>query len=360
MKKYSKKVLSILLVISIIITFNFPLFANTLNTTMNTNFSSISNKDLVESINNIPQELYDEYPDLKSINNKTIKLLNKGLSPEEIEKSISKRDKERLFEIHKEIDSLSTETSSDLEKNILNYLEKEGYSKDYIYNIETKAKEYKEYYKKHQTYPAEKDSQVGVMSTVTYDPVLLSMGYAVTTTAVAQQLATLGTICATAFPYIALIALLAGCTILVGSIIYDYYDNYSDVNDNIIDWYGSSVKQRVLKSSADTRSFVLYKILYGITYWEAYLVDFAGLGGIAVGAPLTLSQAASRLCINNAYYNVYSLTSSTAIVPASIAGSGGAIYHSAHISDGKILNKPHYHPVNYNGEKMKTHSFFGL
>lgn len=160
--------------------------------------------------------------------------------------------------------------------------------------------------------------------------------------------------------YIALIALLAGATILTASIIYDYVDYYSKVNNQVIDWYGTTCKERVLKSSSDTQSLVMYRVLYNIKYWKAYLVDFAGLGGIAVTEPVTLPVAISILKIGNVNLNVYSTLPNDAAIAANGASiNGGGIYHSAHIENGKILNKPHYHPTN-TGTKLESHSFFGL
>lgn len=85
--------------------------------------------------------------------------------------------------------------------------------------------------------------------------------------------------------------------------------------------------------------------------------NFAGLGGIAIGEPMTLEAAVSWLMNDSKYFNTYAVLGSDAAVAAQAAGLGYIpTYHSAHIENGQILNKPHYHPT-INGQK-KTHIAF--
>jgi hypothetical protein len=319
----------------------------------------LSNADLINSISNISKDIYKQYPELESINKKTIDLLQRGVSPNEIQNILPEKDIASLNNIYKEIDNSVISSTSELEENIRKFLNEKGYPETYIKDLESDVEEYQKHYKMFGTFPENESKKAEVMST-TYDPVLLSMGYTVTTAVLTQQLATLGTICATAFPYIALIALLAGVTILVAVIIYDYCENYSDINDQIIDWYGTSAESRVLNASSSTRDLVLYRTLYGIKYWEAYLVNFAGLGGLAVGSPLSQGAAVSRLRCNSMHLNTYAVLYTDAFEAAAVAGGNTPYYNSAHTSDGKILNKPHYHPVRPNNQRCDSHSFFGL
>jgi len=360
MSKNFKRLLSITLVFSLVFTFAFSTFVNAEDSSSS---FSVSNQELINNLNNISSDLYGQYPELKTIDDKTKSLLEKGLDPKDVISETSKYDLKKLTSIYKQIDQSSEvdNSSNNFEDSINNLLESKGYNaKEYIQQIDDKAKEYAEYYKKYNKFPKDdiiKPDRSVAMTAVSYDPALAAIGYSVTSAALAEQLATLTTICATAFPYIALIALLIGATVLVSSIIYDYYDHYSEVNDNVIGWYtGKETKTRILKSSADTQTLVSYRVLYNIKYWQAFLVDFAGLGGIAIGSILTESQAIARLQAD--YMNTYAVLESDAVAVAYKAGVG-AIKHSAHNEGTKILNKPHYHPI-INGTQTHSHSFFGL
>lgn len=62
---------------------------------------------------------------------------------------------------------------------------------------------------------------------------------------VSRQLAALGVLIGigSAFPYIALIAILAETTLVVGNVIYDYVSNYSAVDSNLKSWYTEFIKK---------------------------------------------------------------------------------------------------------------------
>jgi ElaB/YqjD/DUF883 family membrane-anchored ribosome-binding protein len=361
MSKNFKRLLSITLVLSLVITFAFSTFVNAEDSA-----SSVSNQELINNLDNISSDLYEQYPELKTIDNKTKSLLEKGLDPKQVINETSQEDLKKLTSIYKQIDQSSdvSNSSNNLKDSVNSLLESKGYNaKEYIQQIDDKAKEYTEYYKKYNKFPKDdiikSDSSVA-MTAVSYDPALAAIGYSVTSAALAEQLATLTTICATAFPYIALIALLIGATVLVSSIIYDYYDHYSDVNSKVIGWYaGTETKTRILKSSADTQTLVTYRVLYKIKYWQAFLVNFANLGGIAIGGILTDEQAIARLRLNSEYMNTYAVLAGDAGAVARGAGLG-AVPHNAHTENGKFLNKPHYHPMLAGGEQSHSHSFYGL
>lgn len=92
-------------------------------------------------------------------------------------------------------------------------------------------------------------------------------------------------------------------------------------------------------------------------------MNFANLGGIAIGGILSEQEAVSRLRLNSEYMNTYAVLGSDAFTVAFAAGLG-AIYQGAHINYNdlvpKILNKPHYHPILDGGIQSHSHSFFGL
>jgi len=361
MNRNIKKCLSLILTIAFAFTFCFSSFADNNSSPMAD--SLLSNQELIQSINGISNDLYTQFPELKEINNKTIRLLQNGTDPKEIINKIPKDDLKKLRDIYKEID-LAAATDNNFEEYIYGYLEGKGYNaKEYIQNIEDRANKLYEYYKQHNKFPESYDIESNsIQNTMaaTYDPALAAMGYSVTPEMLSAQLAALSAICATAFPYIALIALLAGATILVASIIYDYVEYYSDVNAQVIDWYGTSCRERVLKSCADTQSLVIYRTMYNIRYWKAFLCDFAGLGGIIVTEPMTQSQATAWLMANSSLVNTYAVSGSDAALAAGGASIGGSpVMDPAHTGDGKILNKPHYHPTIY-GQRSDSHSFFGL
>ena len=173
----------------------------------------------------------------------------------------------------------------------------------------------------------------------------------------AQQLATLGTICSATFPYLALIALLAGTTVL-STVIYDYVDNLDAVEGAVTGWYTGS-RDKVKYSGATTAALVTYRILYNIKYWRAHLVNFAGLGGIAVSTPMTENEAVSWLSINTANNNTYSVYITDAANVAQKTGNASPYMDQAHRGNGQILNMPHFHPVK-NGQRMKSHCFYGF
>lgn len=52
----------------------------------------LSNADLINSISNISKDIYKQYPELESINKKTIDLLQRGVSPNEIQNILPEKD----------------------------------------------------------------------------------------------------------------------------------------------------------------------------------------------------------------------------------------------------------------------------
>lgn len=201
MSKIIKKYSSILLLIAFMFTFCFSSFTSKASSIMTD--SSLTNQQLIESISDVSNDLYTKYPELKNINNKTIKLLQSGINSKDVINRISKEDLKKLRNIYKEID-LSSATSNSFEDNINIFLEGKGYNaKEYIQQIENKANQYYLYYKLHNEFPKndDKDSLKGFTTSLaaTYDPALAAMGYNITAAVLAEQLASLTAICGTAF-----------------------------------------------------------------------------------------------------------------------------------------------------------------
>ncbi len=139
--------------------------------------------------------------------------------------------------------------------------------------------------------------------------------------------------------------------------IYDYVSNYSAVDADIKSWYNTNASVNRISFSSSTRRDIVYaRTVLGMKHYAASLSNFAGLGGIIIGPPIPAPAAYTYLKTDN----LYSPIPSDAYTAAVAAGGGIPISDDAHTSFGRILNKPHYHPRDLNGNKIETHSFYGL
>lgn len=346
------------MILALLVSSNIPVFAANKSIEYASN-TYASDQTLMDSLLNESSDMEEQFPEIREINRNTIKLLKQGYGTKEILDKISDKDYRTLLSIYKEVDSNSINTNDSMSEEINDFLTSNGVSIDYIEEIEALAEYYQEYYEKYSKFPDEPSSEftnIEIMST-TYDPILFSLGYYVTATTLAQQLATLGTICSATFPYLALIALLAGVTVL-SPVMYDYVDNLVAIEGSVTGWYSGS-RNNIKYSGSTTAALVTYRILYNIKYWRAHLVNFAGLGGIAVSTPMTEGEAVAWLSVNNANNNTYSIYITDAANVAQKTGNANPYMDQAHRGGGQILNMPHFHPVK-NGQRMKSHCFYGF
>lgn len=363
MGKKIKKLLSIMLVALLLVGLNLGSFAQGDNTS--DKLYKFDNNQVIDNINDELKVLANQYPELVPIKEKIIDLLQNDYSFEEIENLISEDEYSKVLSIYKEVDKVQATSDSILHENVKIILEENGLNESYIKDIENKANYYREYYEIHGELPAEaelptlEDTDKNRMVTLssTYDPALMQLGYSVTAGQLSSQLAILGAAIGVAFPYIALIAILAGTTLVVGNIIYDYVSNYSAVDSNVKTWYSNAeTVNKVSFASSTTRDLIYVRTLLGLKHYVATLSDFANLGGIIVGPAIPAPAAYAHLQVSE----LYSPVASDAFTAAVAAGGGMPISDNAHTSMGQILNKPHYHPRDLSGNKINTHSFYGF
>ncbi len=351
-----KKLISFLLVVTILFSFCFSSYAETTASLL------VSQDKLITQIDEGLQQLKKINPNVEKTFLKIKKYAKQGLDANQVAKKLSKQELNELIEACKQVD-MSDPRNLEVNNNLFTGLNQED-----IRQAERFAKEYFDYSKIYGKLPVTVDAkansnkgEISVLSgAVTYDSNFMQAGYYLTSQQIGAYLAVLSQIVGQSFPYLGLLALVLGCALIVGGAMYLYYDYISTIDAQVTSWFGSS-SQNIVNASAITQAMVYQRAMYNYKYWTAALANYCGLGGVQVGSPIPYTTARTIITQNDIPYNIISIVSTDAI--AACAGEGLSwVFHTAHLTDSygnyKPLNLWHIHRVYPGGAQGKSHAFF--
>lgn len=351
-----KKLISFLLVLTILFYFCFSSYAETTSSLL------VSQDKLIVQIDEGLQQLKKINPNVEKTFLKIKKYVKQGLDANQTAKKLSKQELNELVEAFKQLD-MSDPRNLDINNNLFTGLDQEDVRK-----AEEFAKEYYDYSKVYGKLPVNVDDKANTSrgelralpNAVTYDSNFMQAGYYLTSQQIGAYLAVLSQIVGASFPYLGLLALVLGCALIVGGAMYLYYDYCSTIDAQVTSWFGSS-SQNIVNASAITQAMVYQRIMYNYKYWTADLANYCGLGGVRVGSPITYTTARTIISQNHVNYNIISVVSTDAT--AACAGQGLSwCFHSAHTTDSygnyKPLNLWHIHRVYPGGVQGQSHAFF--
>ncbi|WFR58145.1 hypothetical protein QA584_03520 [Anaerocolumna sp. AGMB13025] len=301
---------------------------------------------------------------LQKVNDKINTAVEQNIAPEDIIVNLSDSD----------IEILKNSYSAVSESENLNY----GFSKDVLNNpeveiIDNLAKEYYEYYTAYGEFP-NSDSLINNSQNITpslitpaysyagdYSELMKGLGYTFTVDQIARQLVSIGTYIniGSAFPFLDLVALIAGMGLITFTAIVIAYSAVAvGANNLILTWYVNSASD--LLNARTTTAAVVVQKQQGAKYWSAYLVDYKGLGGIRVAEPITIDKAITKVLANNSYAGVFTYEINIA---THLAQQASPIYgykkDPAHNSGKQIYNLPHVHiRMNASGTPGLTHIWY--
>ena len=118
MNKKLQRFFTIFMVLVILVSSNISVFA--INTDME--YTSLENQNLIYSLLYESRVMEDQFPEIREINNNTIKLVEEGYTTEEIVSKISDKDYRTLLSAYKEMDSKSVDRDNSLSEEINEFL----------------------------------------------------------------------------------------------------------------------------------------------------------------------------------------------------------------------------------------------
>lgn len=217
--------------------------------------------------------------------------------------------------------------------------------------VDKLAKEYYDYYKIHNSFPAD-NNEISLQSAEV--GILRAIGLSFTESGLATRLVALGTLAALdgPLPVLDFIALV-GAAVVIGAYAYNIATHDTAIVNNIASNEGTTYKREAEKSVAQTKTLVANQ---NQTVHFIAEPRWAPGGGIIIGSRIDFATAALRASLDQ---NTYSYKSDDARRVAASATDNGAspVWHRAHINTDRgyePLNKDHWHSVR-SGIQMKAH-----
>lgn len=364
-----KKLLSILLIISLVCTFTTSSLA-----TGNVNekaATTLTIKEIEQALNNMPNEIVKQFPELQAVIAKTKVFMRTEKDPVKLEKKILKsKEYKELQKVSKKIEEASEKLlrkkyKLDTRKKVVEYMETEEY-KEFEERVNIIAQEIYDYHSKYGKYPEESELTMSttltsmaagyVMSPSEAVNVFEEMGYIISEYDLGKLATTLGSICGLdgPLPIGEIVALAAGIAI-ISYYVYDYYDNKTSVCNELEVTFDDTAAY--LASSTITQSYA-YAIQRQTGY--KYIISSRSPGkpgGIVFGSPVDFVSAVAYLKVTvEGVYTPLSTDAKSAADAASLGSPSNS--DSAHTSNGMTLNLPHYHPTLF-FIKQDAHSWWG-
>lgn len=293
------------------------------------------------------------------INKKINTELEKNIPPEEIFENLSEAEINTLMEVY-----------GTQENSSLNY----GFISEVVNNPEVKliddlASTYYDYYVEHGELPVSVDLNKDINSdssdlvttyaAADYSMIMKDIGYTYTVEQIAAQLVAIGTYLkiSSALPFLNLLALVVGMGIIAFTAITVAYCAVAiGANDLILTWYIREA-QNLLNARTSTATLVAQKE-QGAQFWDAYLVNYSGMGGIRVGRVLTKEEAIGIVKMNQINPNVLAINFSLAGMLGTEAFRVGFKPDEPHYTDTYPLNMIHVHAYTKPGILGITHIFY--
>lgn len=202
--------------------------------------------------------------------------------------------------------------------------------------------------------------KLAVSSTADYSMFMKDLGYTFTVQQIAAQLVSIGVYMniGGAMPFLSLAALIVGMGLIAFTAITVAYCGVAvGVNNLILTWYINS-SNNLLNARTRTATLVAQKE-QGVIYWEAYLVNYEGKGGITITRPVTENEALGIVKINLINPNVFAVSLSAALYLGSKASPQyGIKMDEPHNVAVQPFNLYHVHANTGPGIQGNTHIFY--
>lgn len=98
----------------------------------------------------------------------------------------------------------------------------------------------------------------------------------------------------------------------------------------------------------------------GARYWQAFLTNYEGLGGITVANPITYHDADLIVKMDNSVNDLFTMHFNDTRILATNAYGNGFIGAEAHRGNGQVLNMQHVHAKLVGGAHGLCHIFFAI
>jgi len=292
------------------------------------------------------------------INKKINMELDKNIPPEEIFENLSETEINTLMEVY-----------GTHENSSLSY----GFASEVVNNPEVKliddlASTYYDYYEEHGELPESIDLNKDInadnphLKTAyagDYSTIMKDVGYTFTVDQIAKQLVAIGSYLkiGSALEFLNLLGLVVGMGIIAFTAVTVAYCAVAvGANNLILTWYTREA-QNLLNARTSTATLVAQKE-QGAQFWDAYLVNYSGMGGIRVERVITQEEAIGIVKLNKVNPNVLAINFSLAGTLATQAFGVGFKPHEAHYTDTYPLNMVHVHAYTKPGVLGITHIFY--
>ncbi|BCJ93229.1 hypothetical protein acsn021_07980 [Anaerocolumna cellulosilytica] len=244
-----------------------------------------------------------------------------GTPPEEVLENLSISEVQVLIDKYK---SYGNSEASYFSEEVQNHPE--------VKIIDDLADEYYDYYMEHGTFPEEVNLDKDYSNQIEADVVISSfassdysifmrdLGYTFTIQQIAAQLVQIGSYIGigSALAFLDLAALIVGMGLLTFTYVAIAYSAVAvGANNLILRWYTREANN--LLNARTTTAAVIAEKEQGTEYWEAYLVDYAGQGGIRVTRAITQTDALVIIAQNSSYRSVFTFDFGHAAYIATVA-----------------------------------------
>lgn len=288
------------------------------------------------------------------INKKINEELEKNIPPEEIFENLSEAEINTLMEVY-----------GTQENSSLSY----GFVSEVVNNPEVKliddlASTYYDYYEEHGELPesidlnTDKSDLIATYDTGDYSMIMKDLGYIYTVDQIAKQLVQIGAYLkiGSALEFLGLLSLVVGMGLIAFvSVAVAYCAVAVGANNLILTWYIREA-QNLLNARTSTATLIAQKE-QGAQFWDAYLVNYSGMGGIRVERVLTKEEALGIVRLDKTNPNVLAISYNLAGMLGTTAFGVGFKLDPPH-NDEKPLNFRHVHAYTKPGVKGFTHIFY--
>lgn len=267
--------------------------------------------------------------------------LENNVDPTSIMENLSSDDIQILLDFYSQNDSSIVSTYG-FKPNIVNHPE--------VKKIDSIANEYFAYF----TNTGEIPTVYETYAALTYSEIMGQLDYTYTYNQIAIHLVSIASYMglSSAFPFLSLVALVAGIGLIgFSSLVIAYSAIAVGTNNLISTWYIKHYRE--LEDSRQITAAVITQKENGARYWRCTLSNIGGLGGIKVHEVIQEYKAISLIIDNNYFQNVLAVDVTTAGHVATLASPlYGFTMDSAHDAGKYPLNRPHFHIIR---DRMQTH-----
>lgn len=285
-----------------------------------------------------------------------------GIPPEEVLENLSDSEVQVLIDKYKSYGDSN-----------ISYFSLEAQNNPEVKIIDNLADIYYDYYMENGTFPEvvnldqvynsnqiASDMVTSSIAIDNYSTFMKDLGYTYTIQQIAAQLVQIGSYIGigSALAFLDLASLIVGMGLLTFSYVAIAYSAIAvGTNNLILRWYIREANN--LLNARTTTAAVIVQKERGAEYWEAFLVDYYGKGGIRISREITQAEGLAIIALDSSYRNVFTYDFGHAAYIATVASPKyGFSMDNPHNPNKQEFNMYHVHANKATGISGNTHIFY--